>query len=84
MFSILDVRSLIAQRPGVSLRDLALHFKVSPGMMEMMLDKLISRGDVECFVAASCCGGECGCNGGHHKSYKLTLKGRQALEAAQP
>lgn len=82
MFSVLDVRSLIAERPGVSLRDLALHFKVSPGMMEMMLEKLISRGDVECFNLSSCCGGECSCGGEHHKAYKLTMKGREATEAA--
>lgn len=81
MFSVLDVRSLIAQRPGVSLRDLSYHFKVSPGMMEMMLEKLISRGDVECFNLSSCCGGECGCDGLHHKAYKLTLKGRETLAA---
>ena len=47
MLSVSEIRTLIKERPGISLRDLALHFRVSPGMMEMMVSKLVDRGDVE-------------------------------------
>ncbi len=80
MFTANDIRRLIAERPGVSLRDLALHFKVTPPLMEMMLEKLETKGDVERVAPVSCCGGECGCSG-EHKGYKLTLKAIEALRA---
>ena len=64
MVSVTEVRQLIYDRPGISLRDLAWHFKVSAPMMEMMLDKLVSRSDVEVVHQVSCCGGDCGCCGG--------------------
>ncbi|MDU6430295.1 MAG: FeoC-like transcriptional regulator, partial [Sutterella wadsworthensis] len=57
MLSVSEIRTLIKERPGISLRDLALHFRVSPGMMEMMVSKLVDRGDVETVVPTSCCGG---------------------------
>lgn len=82
------VRTLIAERPGVSLRDLALHFRVSEGMMEMFLERLAARGDVETVLApASCCSGGCtGCGsadacGG--KGYKLSMKAIRAMRAAE-
>ena len=50
MLSVSEIRTLIKERPGISLRDLALHFRVSPGMMEMMVSKLVDRGDVETVV----------------------------------
>ena len=56
MLSVSEIRTLIKERPGISLRDLALHFRVSPGMMEMMVSKLVDRGDVETVVPTSCCG----------------------------
>ena len=43
MLSVSEIRTLIKERPGISLRDLALHFRVSPGMMEMMVSKLVDR-----------------------------------------
>ena len=65
-----------------SVRDLALHFRVSPGMMEMMVSKLVDRGDVETVVPTSCCGGDCGCSSEDHgKHYKLTLKAFREMEA---
>lgn len=82
MLSVADIRRLIYERPGISLRDLALHFRVSAGMMEMMVEKLIDRGDVEITVPASCCSGDCGCSSGDKpKHYKLTLKAIRALAA---
>ncbi|MDO5531134.1 FeoC-like transcriptional regulator [Sutterella sp.] len=82
MINVKDVRALIAERPGVTLRDLSWHFKVSPVMMELMLDKLIERGDIEKFNPPACCGGDCGCHDeGHPKAYRLTFAARQALAA---
>lgn len=85
MLSVSEIRTLIKERPGISLRDLALHFRVSPGMMEMMVSKLVDRGDVETVVPTSCCGGDCGCSsedhGKHGKHYKLTLKAFREMEA---
>ena len=76
MLSVSEIRTLIKERPGISLRDLALHFRVSPGMMEMMVSKLVDRGDVET------CGGDCGCSSEDHgKHYKLTLKAFREMEA---
>ena len=82
MVSVTEVRELIHDRPGISLRDLSWHFKVAAPMMEMMLDKLIARGDVEVVHPVSCCGGDCGCSGeGHGKAYRLTMRAREAFEA---
>lgn len=81
MFSVNDLRQLIAERPGVTLRDLALHFKVTAPLMEMMCERLIERGDLEVVTQPSaCCGGDCGCSGGP-KGYKLTLKAIAAMRA---
>lgn len=78
MLSVSEIRTLIKERPGISLRDLALHFRVSPGMMEMMVSKLVDRGDVETVVPTSCCG----CSSEDHgKHYKLTLKAFREMEA---
>ena len=65
MLSVSEIRTLIKERPGISLRDLALHFRVSPGMMEMMVSKLVDR-----------CSSE-----DHGKHYKLTLKAFREMEA---
>lgn len=84
MLSVSEIRTLIKERPGISLRDLALHFRVSPGMMEMMVSKLVDRGDVETVVPTSCCCGDCGCgcsSEDHGKHYKLTLKAFREMEA---
>ena len=82
MVSVTEVRQLIYDRPGISLRDLAWHFKVSAPMMEMMLDKLVSRSDVEVVHQVSCCGGDCGCSG-HGKGYRLTLQAAAALQSKE-
>lgn len=51
-------------------------------MMEMMVSKLVDRGDVETVVPTSCCGGDCGCSSEDHgKHYKLTLKAFREMEA---
>ena len=82
MLSVSEIRTLIKERPGISLRDLALHFRVSPGMMEMMVSKLVDRDDVETVVPTSCCCGDCGCSSEDHgKHYKLTLKAFREMEA---
>lgn len=84
MVSVTEVRQLIYDRPGISLRDLAWHFKVSAPMMEMMLDKLVSRSDVEVVHQVSCGGGDCGCSGeGHGKGYRLTLQAAAALQSKE-
>ena len=84
MVSVTEVRQLIYDRPGISLRDLAWHFKVSAPMMEMMLDKLVSRSDVEVVHQVSCCGGDCGSSGeGHGKGYRLTLQAAAALQSKE-
>ena len=80
MLSVSEIRMLIKERPGISLRDLALHFRVSPVMMEMMVDKLIDRGDVERAAPPPCCTGDCGCSSEERgKHYKLTMKAIRAL-----
>ena len=57
-------------------------FKLPSGMMEMMVSKLVDRGDVETVVPTSCCGGDCGCSSEDHgKHYKLTLKAFREMEA---
>ncbi len=59
MTSIIDIRTYIREHPGVSLSELALHFKKSEPMMEALITRLVERGDVEAFERPKCTGSCC-------------------------
>ena len=46
MVSMLDVRRLVEERPGITLRDLACHFRVSENLMAGLVSHLVDRGDL--------------------------------------
>lgn len=62
------LRRFIRERPGASARELALHFRLSAGLAEAMLERLALRGDIERLPqaegAACACSGCTGCSSG--------------------
>jgi hypothetical protein len=60
----MDVQKLFKERPSESLYNLALHFGIEWGVMEKMLDVLVSKGrlvrkDVKKGEHCGKCGGNC-------------------------
>lgn len=73
MTSIIDIRTYILEHPGVSLNELALHFKTSESMMEALLSRLIERGDVEAYERPKCTG-SCCCSDDARQCYRPTRR----------
>ena len=57
-----EIRALLAEHGRLSLRELALHFSISPDALEPMLELLINKGQVR-IVSGGCGKGSCaGCS----------------------
>lgn len=62
MVSMLDVRRLVEERPGITLRDLAWHFRVSENLMAGLVSHLVDRGDLaKVPLLPTCSGCSSGC-----------------------
>ena len=59
-----EIQQLLRDRGRLSLRELALHFRMEPDAVEPMLDLLVSKGrisrvDFHCSSGCSCSGCSC-------------------------
>lgn len=62
MVSMIDIRRLVTERPGITKRDLAWHFRVSENLMDSLLAHLIDRGDLAAVrLMPHCAGCSSGC-----------------------
>ena len=43
---LIEIRNLLEERRRMTLRDLALHFRTEPSVLEPMLDRLVERGRI--------------------------------------
>jgi Mn-dependent DtxR family transcriptional regulator len=53
-----EIRRLLEEYGRLSLRELSLHFSMSPDALEPMLDMLVSKGLIK-VVSAGCAKGSC-------------------------
>ncbi len=52
-----DLQTYIAKQGVISLKDLSLHFRTDPSVLQPMVDTLIRKGRVRALQPASKCGG---------------------------
>ena len=80
MVSMLDVRRLVEERPGITLRDLAWHFRVSENLMAGLVSHLVDRGDLAKVPLLPTCSG---CSSGCASDGRPVIAGSTPLKAAQ-
>ena len=74
MPSISEIRTYIKNRPGISMKELCIHFKISESLLDGMIMKLVERGDVVEFEPPKCTG-SCCCGNGPRKAFKYVKNG---------
>lgn len=76
MVSMVELRRYIGERSTVSAKDIALHFKMTEGLVQGMLQHLVDRGDVaELKTVGGACKTGCSCGGhGNQTVYRLIKK----------
>lgn len=69
MSSISEVRNHVKNHPGISIKELCIHFKTSESLMDGMILKLVERGDVVEFEPPKC-KGSCSCGNTPRRAFK--------------
>ena len=90
MVSLFDIRRLVAERPGITKRDLAWHFHISENLMDGLLTHLIDRGDLatvrlmpNCAGCSSgCASASTGCQVGYRRTYTSKASAKVARQAS--